>query len=528
MNLDNRNHQIKNPENLSLDNKEDFIPTNKLFRWFLVGLLFALALGFRIYRINDPSLEFYAVRQYHSALLSRYYYFLAEPSFPDWQRQIAAAQKPENLEPPLMEKMAALFYRMAGGVYLWFPRLLSTLFWLATAAGIYFISKKLWSETSAILSLTLFLFLPFGILASRSFQPDPLMIMFMIFAILAIILYFEKPSFERLMIAGLLAATAIFIKPVSFFMIFFAFGALMIWQKRSLRWLVQPHLWIFMLTAFVPGAFYYSYGLIISHSLKTQAGWSFIPKLWVTSFFYTGWLQNIGLVIGFGLFVVSLLALPLAKNFSRALLAGMWIGYFAFSLIFNYHTHSHHYYQLQLIPLVVLSVGYVGSLVFSRLNDFRVPWKVRAVVVVILLMAFSLDGMKQVVIRRHQIERHIDFTKIVEAAKEIGQRVNHSEKCIFLDPEYGAPLKYHGWMAGWIWYNAWEIDFRRRFRGEPELNAQELYLKKYASYQPSYFIVTDFNELHKQKDLEEFLKKRFPIIASTPRYLIFDMTRIRE
>ncbi len=56
--------------------------------------------------------------------------------------------------------------------------------------------------------------------------------------------------------------------------------------------------------------------------------------------------------------------------------------------------------------------------------------------------------------------------------------MDHSTKCIFLDPEYGSPLKYHGWMAGLIWYNSWEIAFRRRFRGEPELSAEELYKKK--------------------------------------------------
>ena len=530
MNLSASKIENKHPSDSRDINKEDFFREKPLYKWLLIALLFILALGIRVYRINDPPLEFNSSRQYQCALLTRYYYYMGDSSASDWQKQMAQAQKPPNYEPPIMEKVTSLFYRMNGGESLWFPRLLSVAFWLAAGVGIYLLSKKLWSETAAVFSFALFLFLPFGIFASRAFLPDPFMVMLMVFTYLALVVYIEKPTLLRLVVAGLLAAAAIFVKVHSVFLVLFVFGALMLSRKKGRQVLFHPHLWIFLFIALAPGAFYYSYGLFITKSLQAQASWSFMPSLFLNLTFYKGWLQNLALVTGFILLFITILALPLtfSKKIPRALLLGLWLGYFLFSFVFNYHTSTHHYYHLQVIPLVALSVGYVGTLVFSRLNDSRIPWKLRALVLAILLMAFALDGVKQVVSRRHWLEKNMDFQGVVEVAKEIGVHVDHSMKCVFLDPEYGSTLKYHGWLAGWIWYNSWDIYARRRFRGMTESNAEELYINKYAIHQPEFFIVTDLKEFDRQNDLKEFLMNSFPIVASTTRYLIFDATRERQ
>jgi hypothetical protein len=518
------NGENKDVRGSNAGNKEDFFREKPVYKWLLIAILFLLALGIRIYRINDPPLEFNSSRQYQGALLARYYYYTGDPSASDWQKQMAEAQKPPNYEPPIMEKLTSLFYRISGGESFWFPRLLSVVFWLGAGVGIYLISKKLWSDVAAVFSFGLFLFLPFGIFASRGFLPDPFMVMFMVFTYLALVVYIEKPTVFRLAIAGLLASAAIFVKVHSVFMVLFAFGALMCSRKKGKQILFHSHLWIFLLIALAPGAFYYSYGLFITRSLQAQASWSFMPSLFLTLTFYKGWLQNLVLVTGFVLLFITVLALPLtfSKKTPRALLLGLWLGYFVFSFVFNYHTSTHHYYHLQVIPLVALSVGYVGAVVFSRLNDSRIPWKLRVLVLAILLMAFALDGVKQVVTRRHWLEKNMDFQSVVEAAKEIGEHVGHSMKCVFLDPEYGSTLKYHGWLAGWIWYNSWDIYARRRFRGMAESNARELYENRYAIHQPDFFIVTDFREFDRQDDLKQFLMNTFPVVVSTRQYLIFD------
>lgn len=511
----------------SVIDQQDFFLKKPLFRWFIIGILCTLALGIRVYRINDPPLEFNSSRQYQGALLTRYYYYTADPSASEWQRQRAKAQKPPNYEPPVLEKITSQFYRITDRESFWFPRLLSVIFWFIGGAGIFVLSRKLWNRVAAVLSLTVFLFLPFGILASRGFLPEPLMIMLMILSCLAIVHYTEKPNLLRLMIAALLAAAAIFIKVQSVFMVFGAFGALMISRKKIRQLLVHPHSWIFLIVASAPGAIYYLRGLFLSESLQSQASWSFMPRLFLTPLFYKGWLQNVGLIVGFSLLILTLLTLPLiyARKTPRALLLGLWTGYITFCLVFNYHASTHHYYHLQIIPLVAVSVGFLGAVILARLNESRIHWKLRAAVLAIVLVAFALDGMKQVIIRRNWQEKNMDFAKVVEVAKDIGNHVDHSLRCVFLDPEYGSTLKYHGWLAGWIWYSATDISIRRTFRGLSAENAQELYLREYAGHKPEFFIVTDFKDFERQGDLKEFLTSHFHIMASTPWYVIFDITR---
>jgi hypothetical protein len=189
---------------------------------------------------------------------------------------------------------------------------------------------------------------------------------------------------------------------------------------------------------------------------------------------------------------------------------------------------THHYYHLPLIPLVALAAGYAGAILFARLQDTRISWLVRAAVTAVLLIVLAMEGMKQVTIRRHWMESHMDFKRVVEVAKEIGHRVDHSMKCVFLDPEYGSTLKYHGWLAGQIWYSKKDISLRRRFYGKFEKEVEEIYFENYAIHKPEFFIVTDIKEFEKQNDLKEFLMNTFPMAASTPRYFIFDTSYMRK
>jgi hypothetical protein len=94
--------------------------------------------------------------------------------------------------------------------------------------------------------------------------------------------------------------------------------------------------------------------------LKYQAGGSFIPSLWFKFFYWKGWISIIGKVVGYPAFFASLLGtLILIKDKSKYGILALWIGYINFGLIFNYHIHTHDYYQLQLIPLVAIGCGVV-------------------------------------------------------------------------------------------------------------------------------------------------------------------------
>src|SRR5262245_17544123 len=83
-------------------------------RMLIVGFLFVAAFGIRLYHINEPPLNFHSTRQYRSLIIARGYYFDSATSIPEGDKQIArySRQKQGILEPPIMEFLVAIGYRM--------------------------------------------------------------------------------------------------------------------------------------------------------------------------------------------------------------------------------------------------------------------------------------------------------------------------------------------------------------------------------------------------------------------------------
>src|SRR4029453_3752567 len=100
--------------------------------------------------------------------------------------------------------------------------------WLAGGAFLYLIGKRIADADAALFSVAYYLFLPFAVVASRSFQPDPLMVMALLASVFAILRYYDAPSNSRRGIGGLFSAFAFVVKPGSVFAIVGAFVALAI------------------------------------------------------------------------------------------------------------------------------------------------------------------------------------------------------------------------------------------------------------------------------------------------------------
>lgn len=92
-----------------------------------------------------------------------------------------------------MEVITAALYRVIGYETLIVPRLLSVLFWLLGGVWLYLLTQALVSRSGAVIATLFYLLLPFGISASRSFQPDPLMIMLQLGSLLLLWDYHSQP-----------------------------------------------------------------------------------------------------------------------------------------------------------------------------------------------------------------------------------------------------------------------------------------------------------------------------------------------
>jgi hypothetical protein len=265
--------------------------------------------------------------------------------------------------------------------------------------------------------------------------------------------------------------------------------------------------------------------------------------------------------IGFIPFVGALLGFLMSgQGLQKALLVGLWSGYFVFGLVFNFHIHTHDYYQLQFIPVVALSIGPICAMLLNRITYHR---RLLAILAIIILAGVLTIGLN---IQRGQFEDFYakyksqlkiigalfgvnpqfkkflahDFEREVRIAQEIGEIVGHSDKVLFLDSNYGESLTYHGELSGYGWPISTDTK-NRRLRGllrEPSIeeccefeNGYNLSCKLYniphlGKYSPEYFIVTNLQDFEKRIiDLKNFFFMNFPIIVKNNDYLIFDLRK---
>src|SRR3990170_2666173 len=159
------------------DSGESARPTGprRLLPTLALPLMLLLALGIRLFDLTDPPLDFHPTRQLRSAMIARGMYYAGLDDVPEWQREMAPRQQDsqEALEPTILETLVAFAYRLAGGEHLWLGRLFSSFFWVAGGLALYGLGKDLSSHDGALVGTAYFLFLPFAVFASRSFQPEP-------------------------------------------------------------------------------------------------------------------------------------------------------------------------------------------------------------------------------------------------------------------------------------------------------------------------------------------------------------------
>jgi len=497
------------------------LPDRRPWQMVVLGVVFLAALVVRVERTNRPPVISTPTRQYRSALIARAYYFRNLDSVPEWQKRVVASNRAKEglLEAPIMEHLALLGYRITGGEHLWIPRSLSSLFWVIGGVFLYLTAKRVSSPDAALVATVFYLFVPYGVITSRTFQRDPMMIMFLLIGVFALVRYADHRSLRWLITAGVASALSIFVKPISFFPLFGAAVALTVTRKGFRRAVLDPHLLLFTVIALAPAAVYTLYGLFVGGFLTEQAGRSFFPETVLKPFFWHGWIVQIRKTVGHLALCLGLLGIfAFRQAFARALALGLWIGYVVFGLVFNYGIHTHAYYQLMLIPIIALSLAPLAELVLGWLHQQpRLRWVTRGVLVL------GVGLVLEPVLWRRADPR---LDRVVELREEIGDVVGHSTKTLILDRNNGSILKYHGMMCGDWWPTP--AHFRLyAFQGLPEIDAATRLDAMIKELEPEYFIVADMGEYKKQSDLKDVLTTRYPVFRETDDYVIFDLkTRI--
>jgi 4-amino-4-deoxy-L-arabinose transferase-like glycosyltransferase len=480
-------------------------------------VIFLLAIGIRFYDLTDLPLDIHATRQLFSALKARGMYYATNPAgVPDWQKEIAIRQwkSIQEIEPPVMETIVANTYRVFGE-HLWIARIYSSLFWVLGGIFLFLLAREITNGINgAVVALMFYLFLPYGTIMSRTFQPDPLMVALIVAGAWATFRWRNAGTWKWAIAAGLLNGLAIFVKNVAVFPLAFAAVALVL--ERGIQASAKDkQTWAVAGLSALPTAIYMVYGLFVADFLGQQFAFRFFPQLWGTLGFYLRWKEMIDSVTGFGVFALAIVGVFTAQRRGFALLLGLWAGYFAYGMTFAYHITTHDYYHLMLIPLVALSLAPAAETLLETVTRSRgglVPARILLGLAVVLVAFIQIWNVRVALIRE-------DWQPEAVFWSDLGKTIGYDGPVLTMAPDYGYRLAYWGWQEVDSWLTAGDLAVR-------ELDGRQINLLDKFKDQAAgkrFFVVTQISKLDDQPEIKNYVNETYPVFARTDEYIIYDL-----
>ncbi len=494
-----------------------FFGRSPLLLGITLGLIFLLGIGIRLYDLTDPPLDFHSTRQFWSFLIARGMYYENLDTAPEWQRDLAVAtwRSQPAIEPTIFETIVATTYNVVGDEKIWIPRIYSTLFWVAGGLGLYLLTSDMTSVDGGMIALIFYLFVPFGAIASRSFQPDPLMVAALIWAWWGFCRWAQNKTMRMALIAGLLIGFSMLIKSVAVFFLLFGIAAYVLIDCGLNAALRDRQIWLIAILAVLPVVGYTLYGLFFLE-MESQFQGRFFPEMLTDPTHYFRWGSEMMAIVGFGGLFLGLVGIfGFQQPAQRSFIMGLWGGYFLYGLAFPYHFLTHNYYHLPLIPLVALSLAPIAAAGFKTIQSRQLKIFSQMAIGVLILAAVFLQ-MWDI---RVELARS-DYRHEPPYWEAIADTVGRENKVAALTQDYGYRLLYYGWIDVHNWPDTGFMKYRE-LRGGREMTFDEWFAKH--TDEMDYFLVTRIKELDRQQELKEKLYANYPLIKVGEGYLLFDL-----
>jgi hypothetical protein len=481
----------------------------------LLVVLFTLGLGIRLYDLGDPPLDFHPTRQLRNAIVARGIYYDLQTNADPTTRSLAASLHDTIgiYEPPIIETMTALGYRLAGGENLAIPRVINSLLWLVGGVVLFLLARAMTSTAGAVFALGYYLFLPFGIQASRSFQPDPLMTVGIILTMYGLYRWSQTQSWKWAVLAGLFGGLAVLIKlPAVYLVAAAALASVLSVLGIKNAWR-RPQVWVMAGLMIIPALYFY-WLRDPGSSTDYFLGWTVsLSHLLTDPGFYIRWMSFLSYLMSLSLIFLGLVGVIISKARPRAILLSLWIGYFLYGLTLPYQMYTHNYYHIQLIPVLALSLAPVADLLFEKLSQQKRIWKIVLAGVALIAVFYPLWVA-------HSVQASKDYRHEPAYWQDLGAVVPDDGAVIALTQDYGFRLMYYGWTKVSLWPTQIERDLSE-IRGAEGGDFESEFSDRVAG--KSYFLVTAPSQLDKQPSLKEQLQENYPIVSQGDGYILFDL-----
>ena len=509
------------------------------WEWAALAVLLLVGLGLRLNDLTDQPLDFHSTRQLRSAIIARGMYFRdflidgrgdIDPA--EREQAMTAWNSMERYEPPILESLVAVSYRLAGGEYLWIARVYSSLFWMVGGLALYTLARRFASGSyrpgsdrpggAALFALGFYLILPWGVVASRSFQPDPFMVMWILLAALAIERWMAAGghSWGWTLAAGALSGVAVLVKAMAFYPVVGMLAGAYLWlwwsDSRPLAFerLRQGQTWVLpALAGIIPAVYYLGLGAGASEYTSFWI-FSFLPLL-LDSKFYVRWLGLVRGIVDVMVFFAALAGALLYSGKGRAIAVGLWLGYLLIGLTFPFQIYTHDYYSLTLVPTVALGLAPLIDGALERLNRQPRLWQAAFLIAVLVPTVYYAWIGRSVLLASDYRNEPIPWRKM-------GDEIPRDENIIALTHDYGNRLKYYSLRSfNRLWPSGGDLELSRA-AGSERIDDFESYFAAQTQGM-DYFLVTLFADLEAQPLLKTRLYDHYPVAKEGDGYIVFDL-----
>ncbi len=493
-----------------------------LYYHFFIFLFFCAALAIRLFDFDDPPLDFHPARQLHSALIARAVFLNHEGDLPGFDAEyeheaiMRGVQEPW-IEPPLFEYLTAQLYLLAGNADLRIPRACSILFWMIGGWGILRLSRRITGQVGRLTCLGFFLLFPYGIFASRSFQPDPLMMMLLIWALEALLLWNDRPTFTRALIAGIIAGFAILVKQVSVFPYGVAAAFFVLSEYGLKNALRNRQIWLIAMMSLLPVLVYNFWGYVIQGFLVQQYQGRFQIEEIISPAFYIRWIRKLEQVFGIPMVVGSLMGIfSIANKKNRMLWVGFLAGYILYGLALPHHIGTHDYYQLPLFPVLAVGAGKTVDYIMTGLRQIQAGKKNTKLLLFVLLFGTFFWWITDSVITLKRNDYRSWPRLWQNLAVELDPYKGQINTIGIMD-DYGAGMIYWGLRTPLVW--------DENVEKQEENEAIEKIRKSMMNRE--FLIITDFDKYYQQPRLQRWLMANATAYRQTADYLVFDLRGVQ-
>lgn len=495
--------------------------TRRSISWLLLIVIVLAGFFVRLYDYDDPPLDFHGTRQLRSLLLARDIYLRsADDVSADVLARSAQVSELESYEPPIMEHLLALVYRLAGRELPMFGRVFSSFFWALGGVFCWLIVAPRFGTFAGCVSLAIYFFFPMSVVMTRAIQPDPWMCTWIVATLWAALRMAETGRVRDWALTALFGGLAILIKAFAgFFVGGILAGLMLVRMGDAANGTAKKRLAVLVRTI-VAGSVMLLPGLVYALSLGDGRSGDFL-SFWVvslggmvfTSGFYADWLAMIKGLLSLPLLAMSLAGLLILPKRMMLPVGGAWAGYVLYGLTVPYQVTTHEYYSLMIFPLAALSVAPVAALLWKTARTFD---RVRPVLLSVLV-ALSAGYGAYVACGRL---RGADYRLEPVSWRRAGEAIPADARVIGLTGDYGMRLNYYGWRRlERVWGTSGDHAlFELANRAPVDIDA----LFRAETAEMDYFFVSAFNELANEPALAERLAK-CPVAAEGNGFVLYDL-----